>query len=240
VVVWRCYLVWGKSWKVVVLPLILLCGFVVSGIGQTYHFARGHDIHSAFHRILTIWNGLLFSFSLATNVTVTSLIALRVWYIFRMTSGMTHNLGVAEVLVLVIESGMIYSATLVIEIACYFAGSNAFYILYDPMVQLTSIVPTMILLLVGFRQTSNDIRTRATGTTKHHGGASMLPAVNFRTNPDLTSTTDSDTAQFMAPRVTFRSLDATSSTDSASKLGSVKVEVVDLDHRASTNSDKNV
>ena len=24
----RCYLVWGKSWKVVTLPLILLVGFV--------------------------------------------------------------------------------------------------------------------------------------------------------------------------------------------------------------------
>jgi len=84
----------------VALPLILLCGFVgmqdfstlgfrkwiayghplsVSGIGQTYHFAKGNDIHSAFHRTLTIWNGSLFSFSLATNITATSLIALRVW-----------------------------------------------------------------------------------------------------------------------------------------------------------------
>lgn len=51
----------------------------VSGIGQTYHFAKGHDIHSAFHHTLTIWNGSLFSFSLATNITATSLIALRVW-----------------------------------------------------------------------------------------------------------------------------------------------------------------
>ena len=91
---------WGKSWKVVTIPLILLCGFVgrpglfilgyrkwkthddfglVSGIGQTYNFARGRDIHSAFTHILTIWNGLVFSFSLATNLTATVLIAVRVW-----------------------------------------------------------------------------------------------------------------------------------------------------------------
>jgi len=176
-----------------------------------------------------------------------------------MISGVTRNLGVAKILVLVIESGMIYSAALIIEIACYFAGSNAFYILYDPIAQLTvrsvhpfpscsslsfwydqSIVPTMILLLVGFRQTSNDIQTRATVITKHHGGTSTLPTVNFRTNPDLTTTADMRTAQFAAPKVTFGSLDATSSADSASKLGSVKAEVVDLDHRASTNSEKNV
>ena len=28
VTLFRCYLVWGKSWKVVVLPLVLLCGFI--------------------------------------------------------------------------------------------------------------------------------------------------------------------------------------------------------------------
>jgi len=54
-----------------------------------------------------------------------------------MISGVTHSLGAAKILVIVIESGMIYSAALIIEIACYFAGSNAFYILYDPIAQLT-------------------------------------------------------------------------------------------------------
>lgn len=51
----------------------------VAGIGQTYHFATGQALHSAFVHTLTIWNGLVFSFSLATNLTATSLIALRVW-----------------------------------------------------------------------------------------------------------------------------------------------------------------
>jgi hypothetical protein len=246
VVVWRCYLVWGKSWKVVTVPLILLCGFIVSGIGQTYNFARGRDIHSAFNHTLTIWNGLVFSFSLATNLTATSLIALRVWHVFRMISGVSRNLGTAKILVLIIESGMIYSAALIIEIACYFAGSNAFYILYDPIAQLTSIVPTMILLLVGFRQTSNDIKTRATATTRPHSGAQTLPTVNFRTNPDLTVTTattatDPRMTEISVPKVTFESLDAPSAgSESPSKQGRFKGEVVDFGPRMSTNSEKNV
>lgn len=172
-------------------------------------------------------------------------------------SGVSGGLGVAKILVLVIESGMIYSAALIIEIACYFAGSNAFYILYDPIAQLTvspvhsfspcsslsfrhgqSIVPTMILLLVGFRQTSNDIRTRATATTKVHGA---LPTVNFRTNPDLATTAaDLRMTEFTAPRVTFGSLHPTSSSESASRVDSFKSAVVDLDPRLSTTSEKNV
>ena len=38
---------------------------------------------------------------------------------------------------MIIESAMIYSAALVIEITLYFIGSNAFYIVYDPIAQLT-------------------------------------------------------------------------------------------------------
>lgn len=66
-----------------------------------------------------------------------------------MISGASHNLGTAQILVLIIESGMIYSAALIIEIACYFAGSNAFYILYDPIAQLT-VSPTLLSVFLVF------------------------------------------------------------------------------------------
>ena len=96
----------------------------------------------------------------------------------------------------------------------------------------------MILLLVGFRQTSSDIKTRATATTRPQGGAQSLPTVNFRTNPDLITTTD---PQMAVPRATFGSTDGTSSgSESQSKLGGFKAEVVGLDTRLSINSEKNV
>lgn len=58
-----------------------------------------------------------------------------------MISGVSRSIGTAKVLVLVIESGMIYSAALIIEISCYFSGSNSFYIVYDPIAQLTVSCP---------------------------------------------------------------------------------------------------
>jgi hypothetical protein len=178
-----------------------------------------------------------------------------------MISGVTRSLGVAEVLVLVVESGMIYSAALIVEISCYFSGSNAFYIVYDPIAQLTvscgsasiyissfsfrfhkSIVPTMILLLVAFKQTSSDIKSRATGRVNASG---TLPTVNFRANPDLismTTTADTRRMNFAAPKFPADSLDATTSSESTSKRGSFKAEMVKFDPRTSTNtrSEKNV
>ena len=57
--------------------LIVSC--IVCGFAQTVYFARAQKLHSAFAHSLQIWNGSLFSLSLATNVVVTVLIAMRVW-----------------------------------------------------------------------------------------------------------------------------------------------------------------
>lgn len=51
--------------------------------------------------------------------------------------GGTANFRYWKILLIVIESGMIYSIALVFEITLYFMGHNAFYIVYDPIAQLT-------------------------------------------------------------------------------------------------------
>jgi len=99
----------------------------------------------------------------------------------------------------------------------------------------------MIMLLVGFSQTSNDIKSRATGTARPRSGVSTLPTVNFRTNPDFATTVDQHTTNPSAPKVAFESLDATSSaSETTPKMGDFKTEVIDLGRRVSTNSEKNV
>ncbi|EIM89322.1 uncharacterized protein STEHIDRAFT_43955, partial [Stereum hirsutum FP-91666 SS1] len=103
------------------------------------------------------WNGAVFSLSLATNVIVTSLIACRVWYDAEFASRFKGaSFKYKRVLALVIESGMIYSSTLVIEITLYFLNNDAYYIIYDPIAQLTGIVSTMIIVMVGLGLTSHD------------------------------------------------------------------------------------
>ena len=49
----------------------------------------------------------------------------------------TRSFRYRKVLALVIESGAIYSSALAIEITLYFLNTNAFYIVYDRIAQLT-------------------------------------------------------------------------------------------------------
>ena len=181
----------------------LVCGFA-----QTVYFAKSKEVHSAFAHILQIWNGSLFGLSLATNITVTLLISLRVWYMLRDFGGKKY-FPYFKVLLVIIESGMIYSVALICEITLYFLKSNAFYIVYDPIAQLTvspvffpllcccistlrsqAIVPTMIIVLVGLELTSNDVHSRMTKVSRPRfqpGGESGSDEGKFTSNFQMES-----------------------------------------------------
>lgn len=59
--------------------------------------------------------------------------------------GLQSSFRYTKVLVLIVESAMIYSFALIVEITLYFIGSNAFYIVYDPIAQLTVRPPPLSL-----------------------------------------------------------------------------------------------
>ncbi|KAJ3997785.1 hypothetical protein F5050DRAFT_1568549 [Lentinula boryana] len=166
--VWRCYNVWGQRWLPSILPILLIIASAVCGFGQAVIFAEARTTHSAFGSNLERWNGSLFSLSLATNVVVTSLIAARIWWVNRQFNTLhDSSFKYRRVLILVIESGAIYSSALVIEITLYFLNNNAFYIIYDPIAQLTAIVPTMIIVLTSLGLTSADLNSEGQRTTRN-------------------------------------------------------------------------
>ncbi|KAI8976423.1 hypothetical protein BD414DRAFT_531010 [Trametes punicea] len=200
IVVWRCWLVWGRDWKMCVLPTLLIIAsasavpgypiavmssssyfspsLAVCGFAQTVKCARAPMVDSPFAHSLQTWNGLVFGLSLATNVTVTLLISLRLCYLLRVEGG-SRTFRFWRVLVIIIESGMIYSVALVCEITLYFLRSNAFYIVYDPIAQLTAIAPTLIIVLTALQLTSSDVRA-----FKPCGGVMTESIEPLRFSPD--------------------------------------------------------
>ncbi|TFK85018.1 hypothetical protein K466DRAFT_495544 [Polyporus arcularius HHB13444] len=204
IVVWRCWHVWGGNWRVCILPILLIAASAVCGFAQAIIFAEAKSVHSAFADELEKWNGSLFGLSLVTNVVVTTLIAARIWFMNRELGGAIGPFRYTKALVLIIESAMIYSAALVIEITLYFIGSNAFYIVYDPIAQLTGIVPTMIIIMAALGLTSSDMDGRSSSTGRSQSTRlstmrfnSVRPAATLATLPGLA--TDTDTSAISYP-----------------------------------------
>ncbi|PFH46945.1 hypothetical protein AMATHDRAFT_95755, partial [Amanita thiersii Skay4041] len=150
--VYRCYVVWGFRWRVVVLPLIMLLATTLCAYLAVYNFSQIHEGENVFASKIAEWGTALFSLSLATNVTVTTLIASRIWWISREANtvlGKKHGQKYNKAVIIIVESGAIYSISLLTLLVLYCVKSNAQYIVYDALAQIMGIVPTLIIVRVG-------------------------------------------------------------------------------------------
>ena len=72
-----------------------------------------------------------------------------------------------KVFLLIIESAAIYSTAVLIEIILYFSNSNAFYIVYDPIAQLT----VSVSLCLASRRGSSGRRAGQLTATAHRASS---------------------------------------------------------------------
>ncbi|KAF9500222.1 hypothetical protein BDN71DRAFT_1440820 [Pleurotus eryngii] len=164
IIVYRCYIVWGSKKRIVILPCILLLATAV--LGYTFR--------------ITIQ---LVALSLVTSIVTTSLTAGRIMWISYQTK---KHLGkqFAErynmAFQVVVESGLMYSISLIIFLVVYNNGPGsdggpskiypgqtqpittfpyffpASYIIYVALAQIMGIVSTLIIVRVGLGVSAGD------------------------------------------------------------------------------------
>ncbi|KAJ7343972.1 hypothetical protein DFH08DRAFT_702035 [Mycena albidolilacea] len=119
VFIWRCWCVWNRRWKVVVLPaLATITGLVLGGIVISDQVIKLRSLEPFvvakksrdFVRLSTIY----FSLSVATNLTTTLLITLRIALVQRSAkkAGTRTHHNFNPIMEILIESAVLYSATL--------------------------------------------------------------------------------------------------------------------------------
>ncbi|RPD54261.1 hypothetical protein L226DRAFT_575801 [Lentinus tigrinus ALCF2SS1-7] len=167
VVVWRLHVVWGRNLWVSVFPIVMTFGELIAGYGSVSHYLLPHPTVQS----TVPWGTAMFVMSMATNIIVTAAIASRIWYITRKPKAMGLQMPgrYTRVLLLIIESGVIITAAKVTEFTLFrlsppdgIHGTNALYIVFEVMPQITGIVPTMIVYAVnsGYTQQEDTYVTR--------------------------------------------------------------------------------
>ncbi|KAK7033854.1 hypothetical protein R3P38DRAFT_738877 [Favolaschia claudopus] len=149
-VIYRCYIVWGFNIRVIIVPTIMLIATTVCGYLAVYNFSQVVPGEDVFVSNIAEWGTALFSLSLSTNIVVTSLIAGRIWWIARTTQRLmgttTSRRKYQNAVAIILESGAIYSVSLMTLLILYCSRTNAQYIVYDAQAQIMGIVPTLIIL----------------------------------------------------------------------------------------------
>jgi hypothetical protein len=162
-IIYRLHLVWNGDKRVVVPILICFTASIGVGIGALQAFARASPDAPVFITALQRWIVSFFSLTLFTNFSSTTLIAFRIWWIHRNSKGAVGSgRSVLPAMVVIIESGSIYSACLVILLSLYLSGSFSQYIVLDAVTQVIGVVFSLVIVRVALGISSES----ATAPTK--------------------------------------------------------------------------
>jgi len=125
-----------------------LAACAVSGYGTVIAFSKVKDARDVY--TFGPWLDAFFATSLATNVYCTVLIALRILLSDRSTDDYRQNGNpLKPVVIIVIESGAIYSSMLLALMASYLVDSWIHFVFLDMMTPVIGIVFSMIIARIG-------------------------------------------------------------------------------------------
>ncbi|KAA1477169.1 hypothetical protein DENSPDRAFT_756965, partial [Dentipellis sp. KUC8613] len=125
--VWRCFVVWGRRLPVIVAPVIMMIGGVVSAslsLATAATLSPGTTIFTLPKRWITAGAVLM----MCTNVYCTAAICFKIYKSGHYQASFSNLL---PVLVVIVETGSIYTAALLAFLGTYLSGSNGQYVALD-------------------------------------------------------------------------------------------------------------
>ncbi|EMD32779.1 hypothetical protein CERSUDRAFT_126585 [Gelatoporia subvermispora B] len=154
-VIWRLWVVFGRRWMVAV-PFVLLwlgdmCATIVIIVG-TVSVSSGYSSS----RFTTFATAALV-LTVVINITVTSLIVYRIWATARKTQAyVVGRQRSSFVMRIIVESGLLYTATAVVFLGVTAAKSNVEYIVSGSFAQVTGIAFNLIIIRVSSQLAMGD------------------------------------------------------------------------------------
>ncbi|KAG6864814.1 hypothetical protein C0991_007000 [Blastosporella zonata] len=130
ILLYRCWIVYDKSWLIILFPLMIWLGGTACGIVTVYVEATlREDPRYLNAPNLSPFITSMLALTLAMNLITTSLIIFRIWSIQRAVKFQTAPLVIKrrpldKIMRILIESGFIYTVTIVILVGLYIACNN--------------------------------------------------------------------------------------------------------------------
>ncbi|EJC97949.1 uncharacterized protein FOMMEDRAFT_162293 [Fomitiporia mediterranea MF3/22] len=148
VVIYRTYIVWKKIY-IIIIPVLGWLALLVTCVCLNVAFATAVEHKDdMFAKPTGQWITAVYTTTLVTNLSATTLLALRIWRVNREASEYRSQGRVASVLRSVIESRAIYSVTA--ALITFVITSLGVYVLFYMTSPIISIVFNMIIIRLGF------------------------------------------------------------------------------------------
>ncbi|KAG2029868.1 hypothetical protein BDR03DRAFT_975468 [Suillus americanus] len=142
--IWRLYVVWDHKWNLGVIMLILGVGWIATGIANWIMVTTNRTYTNA---ALALGQASC-ALDLVLTISVTSGIAYRLWRVGRDVSALTVHHSYKAAIYTVIESGAIYTSSIVVLCALYQSGSPAFGVAINVATQISTLTPLFLIASV--------------------------------------------------------------------------------------------
>ncbi|KAL0959933.1 hypothetical protein HGRIS_011596 [Hohenbuehelia grisea] len=167
--IWRAWVICGRSNRVIILPAICFAGVAVCSCGYyitaftTIDSITGNNLRTTYTWLRSpprrIWAILVLTFTCATNLSMTGVISYKLikhQRLMRQTFG--YSKAWIESLV-IIEPGAVYSIACVVYLILVVTDQEATIILMMLVTQRAGIVPTLIIVTISAGMSAVDLRT---------------------------------------------------------------------------------
>jgi len=161
VLLWRCYIVWNKTLFVLIPGVIIILANFALGIVVSWAVnaaVPGKDIFNTAVQYITAF----FATTLCVNMSCSAAIAFKIW-LSRRSAPITSGISLVPIIAVIIESGAIYSTSILSTLIAYLSGSNGQYAALDLVTPLVGVVYCLIVLQIHFHlRVSRVLRKGAT------------------------------------------------------------------------------
>ncbi|KAI5119129.1 hypothetical protein M0805_005735 [Coniferiporia weirii] len=158
--IYRLHVVWGGDRRVVVPAVVCFSGCFCTGIGSLVLVSVSSPTTDIFVSNLKRWIISFYTTTLATNCFCTALIAYRIWSIGFQIRAPYRSRRLSTVVAAIVESGLIYSATLFALIVTYLCNTWGETSLYESTIPLIGIVFSLIIVRIGLGISHDSGETR--------------------------------------------------------------------------------
>jgi len=174
--IWRLYVVWNNNWKVIVLPLIVEIAHMTAAFVTASYVARGVAT-GVFAGTVKALGTSSWSLDIVVNVSVTCAIAARLWWMDRqMKQVRVDSRGFRAPMYTIVESGAILMCATLILFILDQTGNLLALVGLDPLTQLATLTPLLLLTRVGLGLTHGDgVKTSQYNSRSTQNKSSFTP-----------------------------------------------------------------
>ncbi|KDR82725.1 hypothetical protein GALMADRAFT_238230 [Galerina marginata CBS 339.88] len=158
IVLWRAWVLWGGGRAVLVLPSILIMTGAITGSFLVHAYATSGISRTLYNNNVTLWVEVFGAVTFSANFYAICIIGYKAWQHERaMKQIFTHGRMLHRVVLVIIESGMIYCIVLLVTVGLISAGNDfGVIVIIDILAHLTGIYPSLILILISANVSMSD------------------------------------------------------------------------------------